>query len=190
MTAPPASGATGDAPAAYPPPRAVWAWIMFDWSAQPFFTLIMTFIFAPYFAGALAADPATGQAQWGYAVAVSGLAIALLSPLLGGVADMTGPRKPWIAAFGLMLVAGSSMLWFAAPGHPSAVALALTGMVLATVGAEFATVFNNAMMTRLAPPERLGRLSGTGWASGIAAASCRSSSCWASWPPIRRPAAR
>ncbi len=139
---------------------------MFDWSAQPFFTLIMTFIFAPYFAGALAADPATGQAQWGYAVAVSGLAIALLSPLLGGVADMTGPRKPWIAAFGLMLVAGSSMLWFAAPGHPSAVALALTGMVLATVGAEFATVFNNAMMTRLAPPERLGRLSGTGWAVG------------------------
>jgi UMF1 family MFS transporter len=160
---PPAEAAS---PSTYPGPRAVWSWIFFDWSAQPFFTLIMTFIFAPYFAATLAADAATGQAQWGYAVGLAGITIAILSPVLGGVADMTGPRKPWIALFGAMLVVGAGMLWFAAPGHPSAVPLALAGMVLATVGAEFATVFNNAMMTRLAPPERLGRLSGTGWAIG------------------------
>jgi UMF1 family MFS transporter len=139
---------------------------MFDWAAQPFFTLITTFIFAPFFASALAPDPAQGQAWWGYATGFAGLCIAVLSPLLGGVADMTGPRKPWIAVFGAMLVAGAGLLWFAVPGHPCAVPIALAGFVLATIGAEFATVFNNAMMTRLVPPERIGRLSGTGWAVG------------------------
>jgi UMF1 family MFS transporter len=140
--------------------------LLFDWAAQPFFTLITTFIFAPFFASALASNPVEGQALWGYATAAAGLAIALLSPLIGGIADMTGPRKPWIAAFGAGLVAGAALLWFAVPGHPSAVPIALMGFVLATVGAEFATVFNNAMMPRLVPPERIGRLSGTGWAVG------------------------
>lgn len=152
----------------YPPRRAVASWVLFDWAAQPFFTLVITFIFGPYFAAFLASDPASGQALWGYAIAASGLCIALLSPLLGGVADMTGPRKPWIAGFGACLVAGSAMLWFTRPGHPAAVPLALAGVALATIGAEFATIFNNAMMTRLVPPERIGRLSGTGWAVGYA----------------------
>ena len=44
--------------------------------------------------------------------------------------------------------------------------IALAGFVVGTIGAEFATTFNNAMMTRLVPPERLGWLSGTGWAIG------------------------
>ncbi|WP_186418169.1 MFS transporter [Bosea sp. CS1GBMeth4] len=158
--------AAGDQPASYPPRRSVVAWIFFDWAAQPFFTLVTTFVFAPFFAAALARDPAQGQALWGYATGLAGLAIALLSPLLGGIADRTGPRKPWIAVFGAMLVAGSAMLWYARPGSPWAVPIALAGFVVGTIGAEFATIFNNAMMTRLVPPERLGRLSGTGWAVG------------------------
>jgi len=153
-------------PISYPPRRAVTAWLFFDWAAQPFFTLITTFVFAPFFASELARDAAAGQALWGYATGFAGLCIALLSPLLGGIADRTGPRKPWIAAFGALLVIGSAMLWFAVPGASSAVPIALTGFVIATIGAEFATTFNNAMMTRLVPPERLGWLSGTGWAIG------------------------
>ena len=150
----------------YPPRRAVVSWLFFDWAAQPFFTLIATFIFAPYFAARLAADPAQGQALWGYATGFAGLCIALLSPLLGGIADRTGPRKPWIAICGAGLVLGCAGLWFAAPGVPYAIPVALACFVLAMIGAEFATTFNNAMMTRLVPPERLGRLSGTGWAVG------------------------
>ncbi|SIR57568.1 MULTISPECIES: MFS transporter [unclassified Bosea (in: a-proteobacteria)] len=153
-------------PVHYPPPRAVTAWIFFDWSTQPFFTLITTFVFAPFFASALAGNAAEGQALWGYATGFAGLCIALVSPLLGGIADRTGPRKPWIAAFGGLLVIGSAMLWFAVPGSASAVPIALAGFIIATIGAEFATTFNNAMMTRLVPPERLGWLSGTGWAVG------------------------
>jgi UMF1 family MFS transporter len=150
----------------YPPRRAVTAWLFFDWAAQPFFTLITTFVFAPFFAAALTSDPAQGQALWGYATGFAGLCIALLSPLLGGIADRTGPRKPWIAVFGTLLVIGSGALWFAVPGSAVAVPIALAGFIIATIGAEFATTFNNAMMTRLVPPERLGWLSGTGWAIG------------------------
>jgi UMF1 family MFS transporter len=143
-------------------------WVLFDWACQPWFTLVTTFVFAPFFAAALAEDPAQGQALWGFAAGAAGLTIALLSPALGSIADAAGRRKPWIAGFGLLLVFGSLLLWFAEPGNPASVPLALFGFYLGTIGAEFATVFNNAMMPKLVPPDRIGRLSGTGWAMGYA----------------------
>src|SRR4051794_16604336 len=146
--------------------RALIGWVLFDWACQPFFTLVTTFVFAPYFAATLAANPVEGQALWGYATAMAGLALAGLSPALGSIADATGPKKPWIAASGLVLFAACAALWFARPGAPHAIGLALAAFAAATVAAEVAAVFNNAMMPYLVPPERLGRLSGTGWAVG------------------------
>ncbi len=150
----------------YPALPAVIGWIFFDWAAQPYFTLITTFVFAPYFATHVAADPATGQALWGYATASAGLIIALMSPVLGAIADASGRRKPWIAAFGALLVIGSSIMWIGRPGDDGVILPLLIAFGIATVGVEFATVFNNAMMPTLVPPERIGRLSGTGWATG------------------------
>jgi UMF1 family MFS transporter len=150
----------------YPPRAAVISWIFFDWAAQPYFTLITTFVFAPYFATHVAPDPAAGQALWGFATAAAGMVIALLSPVLGAIADANGRRKPWIAAFGAMLVAGSSLMWFGGPREPGVIAPLLLAYGVATIGVEFATVFNNAMMPTLVPPDRIGRLSGTGWATG------------------------
>ncbi|UPK35857.1 MFS transporter [Bradyrhizobium sp. 186] len=150
----------------YPPRAAVISWIFFDWAAQPYFTLITTFVFAPYFATSIAPDPATGQSLWGFAAAAAGLVIALLSPVLGAIADASGQRKPWIATFGAILVLGSSAMWIGKPGDPGIIPPLLTAFALASVGAEFATVFNNAMMPTLVPPERIGRLSGNGWATG------------------------
>lgn len=146
--------------------RAVGAWVMFDWATQPHYTLVTTFVFAPYFAARVAETPVAGQAMWGYATGAAGVAIALLSPVLGAIADAGGARKPWIAVFSLLLVAGAASLWFAAPGAEHAVAIALVGFAIATIGAEFATVFTNAMMPDLVEEGRLGRLSGTGWAVG------------------------
>jgi UMF1 family MFS transporter len=158
----------GDALAfkSYPPRSAVISWIFFDWAAQPYFTLITTFVFAPYFATHVASDPTSGQALWGFATAASGIAIALLSPVLGAIADATGRRKPWIAVFGTMLVIGASLMWFGRPGDEPGIPALLAAYCLATVGVEFASVFNNAMMPTLVPPDRIGRLSGTGWATG------------------------
>ncbi len=146
--------------------RARVSWVLYDWANQPFFTLITTFVFAPYFATQVAQTPAQGQALWGIATGAAGLIIAFMSPVLGAIADVTGERKRWIAAFSVLFVLGSWSLWWAAPDAPHSVAIALTAFVIATIGAEFATVFTNAMMPTLAPPERLGRLSGTGWAVG------------------------
>src|SRR3954451_25366359 len=87
---------------AYPPRSAVTAWEFFDWAAQTYFTLITTFVFAPYFATHVASDPAQGQALWGFATAAAGWAIALQSPVLAAIADASGRRKPWIAAFGAL----------------------------------------------------------------------------------------
>src|SRR5437763_8409580 len=150
----------------YPPRAAVVSWIFFDWAAQPYFTLITTFVFAPYFANFVAPDPARGQALWGFAAAAAGFTIALLSPVLGAIADASGRRKPWIAGFGALLVIGASAMWIGKPGDPSLIPPLLIAYAIASVGVEFATVFNNAMMPTLVPPERIGRLSGTGWATG------------------------
>jgi len=150
----------------YPPRSAVISWIFFAWAAEPFFTLITTFVFAPYFATHVASDPASGQSLWGFATAAAGLLIAVMSPVLGAIADASGRRKPWIAAFGALLVIGASLMWFGKPGHPSVIPPLLLAYGIATIGVEFATVFNNSMMPTLVPPDQIGRLSGTGWATG------------------------
>ncbi|QDW35923.1 MFS transporter [Bradyrhizobium sp. KBS0727] len=156
----------GVIPQRYPRRSAVISWIFFDWAAQPYFTLITTFVFAPYFASFVAPDPASGQALWGFATAAAGLMIALMSPVLGAIADASGRRKPWIAGFGVLLVIGSGLMWFGKPGDPGVIPPLLLAYAIASVGVEFATVFNNAMMPTLVPPDRIGRLSGTGWATG------------------------
>jgi UMF1 family MFS transporter len=166
LSGPISSPDTATPPRIYPPRSAVVSWIFFDWAAQPYFTLITTFVFAPYFATHVAADPASGQSLWGFATAAAGLMIALLSPVLGAIADASGRRKPWIAGFGALLVIGSSLMWFGAPGDPGVIPWLLLAYGIATIGAEFATVFNNAMMPTLVPPDKIGRLSGTGWATG------------------------
>lgn len=147
---------------------AILSWVLFDWAAQPYSTIITTFVFAPYFASALTETPAEGQALWGYATAAAGLITALLAPILGAIADATGHRKPWIFAFSIPLALSCWMLWYASPGNPNAVIIALFFYGLATLSFEFATVFNNAMMPSLVPANRIGRLSGNGWATGYA----------------------
>ncbi len=150
------------------PRRGLVGWVMFDWAAQPFYTLVLTFLFAPYFASTFIGDAAWGQELWGYTTAAAGLIVAILSPVLGAIADASGKRKPWIAGSSVLLIAGLCSLWLAAPGQTSLLVPVISGIIVASVAAEIATVFTNAMMPGLVPPHRLGRLSGTGWAVGYA----------------------
>ena len=144
--------------------RGVFGWMMFDWAAQPFFTVVTTFIFGPYFISRMASDPETGQAAWGYGIAAGGLLIALLSPVLGSIADQTGPRKPWIAVFAVVKILALCGLWFAAPGS-SLVAVVML-FTLASVAAEFSIVFNDSMLLRLVPKAEIGRVSNLAWGLG------------------------
>ncbi|WP_323813132.1 MFS transporter [Cellvibrio sp. NN19] len=144
--------------------KAIRAWMLFDWAAQPFFTVVITFIFGPYFVSRLAADPVIGQAAWGYTVTIAGVAIALLAPVLGAIADATGRCKRWIAFFALLKIIALSLLWFAEPG--SVLWLPLLCIIVAMVAAEFSIVFNDSMMPRLIAPQDIGRVSNTAWGLG------------------------
>ena len=73
--------------------RRAWAWALYDWANSAFPTVVSTFVVAAYFTQGIAPDPATGQAQWGWMQALAGLGIALLSPVLGAVADSGGRRR-------------------------------------------------------------------------------------------------
>ena len=149
------------------PARALAGWVMFEWATQPFYTLIITFLFGPYFVNVVVGDKAYGQALWGYAAAAAGVLIAVGSPLLGAVADVKGRRKPWLAVFVLILCVCMSALWFATPGLKGQnLWLVLFAFVIASAVAEFAVVFFNAMMPTLVPRDKIGKLSGTGWAMG------------------------
>lgn len=142
------------------------SWMLFDWAAQPFFTVIITFIFGPYFVSRLAGDPVAGQAAWGYTITIAGILIAILSPLLGAIADETGKRKPWIAFFALIKITALVLLWQAAPGSP--LWLPMLCIIAAMVAAEFSIVFNDSMMPRLIPAQDIGRISNLAWGLGYA----------------------
>jgi len=158
--------ASGDATAERTATRALAGWVLFDWAAQPFYTLVVTFLFAPYFVNGFMADPVRGAALWAYATGIAELIAAALAPVLGAIADAGQKRKPWIAAFSVLIVVGLSGLWVAAPERTDLLPVVLIAFGLATIGAELATVFTNAMMTSLVSGRRLGTLSGMGWAAG------------------------
>ncbi len=142
----------------------IFGWMFFDWAAQPFFTVVTTFIFGPYFVSRMASDPAMGQAAWGYGIAAAGFVIAVLSPVLGSIADQTGPRKPWIAFFAAIKIVSLFLLWFAAPG--SNLFLVVACFALASIAAEFSTVFNDSMMPRLISKADIGKISNIAWGLG------------------------
>ena len=145
--------------------RAVAAWCVYDWANSAFPAVITTFVFATYFTQAVAPDPVTGTTLWGHALAVAGLAIAVLSPVLGSIADNTGRQKLWLAIFSAITAATIGALWFVTPS-PESIPLALVGIAVATIGFEIATVFYNALLPGVAPPAYIGRVSGWAWGLG------------------------
>ncbi|OLP42630.1 MFS transporter [Rhizobium oryziradicis] len=142
----------------------IWGWMFFDWAAQPFFTVVTTFIFGPYFVARFTHDPVAAQAAWSNAATVASVIIALFSPILGAIADRSGARKPWIAFFATIKITCLCLLWFAAPG--SAVIYPLIFFSLASVAAEFSIVFNDSMMPRLVSAKDVGRISNAAWGLG------------------------
>ncbi len=144
--------------------RGVVSWMFFDWAAQPFFTVITTFIFGPYFVSRLTDDPVNAQAMWSNMATISSVIIAVLSPVLGAIADESGSRKPWIAFFAVIKIVSLCLLWTAAPGSPVVYPVLL--MILATISAEFSIVFNDSMMPRLVNTRDVGRVSNIAWGLG------------------------
>ncbi|WP_170588336.1 MFS transporter [Ruegeria arenilitoris] len=156
--------------------RRIWGWWFFDWASQPYHTLLVTFVFGPYFAGVAAeyyatagmdAEAAAAQAQtvWANCLTITGLIIAFGAPLLGAMADVSGRRIPWIFAFSVMYAAGSAALWFTLPDG-SNMWLMLSAFGLGFVGAEYALIFINSQLPDLGDDNEVGEISGSGFAFG------------------------
>ena len=158
------------------PRRRIWGWYFFDWASQPYNTLLLTFVFGPYFAEVARAHfidtgldaqaaGAAAQAYWGWGQTFSGLLIAILAPILGAIADGSGRRLVWIWVFSAFYVAGSWSIWSLAPDQPD-LFRAMLWFGIGLIGMEFATIFTNALMPDLAGDDDMGRVSGSGFAFG------------------------
>jgi UMF1 family MFS transporter len=143
------------------------SWAMFEWARNPYYILMVIYIFGPYFSTKVIGDPVRGQETWGYINGFAGLITASLAPFLGAIADKVGRRKPWIGAFVITMAPAIALLWFAVPGEAGpgiiTVAIALT---IAGTGSAFSEVFHNAMLPSIVPYPRLGSLSGLGLSLG------------------------
>ncbi|MCC6919383.1 MAG: MFS transporter [Alphaproteobacteria bacterium] len=156
---------TGDQPAAL---AARIAWTFYEFGGGPYFVALVVFVFAAYFANhVVLGDPVTGQAYWGYIGGLTGFLVALLSPMVGAIADRYGPRKPGLALFTAIAVPCICALYFAKPG---AVLWAATFVVLSSLTLELAFIFHNAMLPAIAPARRIGTLSAVAYAMSYAGA--------------------
>ncbi len=155
--------------------RRILGWYFFDWASQPYHTVLLTFVFGPFFAAIAtayfsdigldeqAAD-ARAQSVWSFCLFAAGLCVAIGAPFLGALADRTR-RMPWIAVFSVVYVIGAATLWLTEPDGSNLV-FALTMFAVGFVAAEYALIFTNAQLPGLATRQEIGRLSGSGFAFG------------------------
>ncbi|HEX9710416.1 MAG TPA: MFS transporter, partial [Candidatus Thermoplasmatota archaeon] len=143
--------------------KVVWGWALYDFANSAYTTLIVTFIYAVFFTQRIAPDAIVGTALWANAVTATAIVVALTSPFLGALADRGGYRRRFLVASTALTIVGVSLLSLPGPGD---VALALGLFVLSNVAFELSGVFYNSYLPDVAPPEKIGRVSGYGWALG------------------------
>jgi UMF1 family MFS transporter len=142
------------------------AWCLYDFANSSVSAIVVATIFPVWYAQAIVGDAeGRGDFWWGLASSTTMIIVAVTSPLLGGIADHAGVRKPFFVGFTLASVVGSALL---ATLEPGMVVRGFLLAVLTLVTYEAAIVYYNAYLPRLAPPERLGSVSAAGFAVGYA----------------------
>ncbi|WP_040167442.1 MFS transporter [Microbacterium gorillae] len=164
------------------PRKQVWSWAMWDWATQPFNSVILTFVFTTLYlisdtfldpsVAALADDNPVKQAAFadlaatlGWGTTIAGILIALLAPVLAQRADAAGKRKQWLIVYTTALVVTMALLYFV-QGAPEWFILGVVLISAGTVFSELAGVNYNSMITQVATPKTVGRVSGLGWGLG------------------------
>ena len=134
-------------------------WCIFDVAVSAWPTIVITFIFSTYFTKSIAADPQTGAIMWAHLMTTVGILVAFTSPILGAIADQHAGEKVWLIVFTLGVICTSILLWFA---YPSQAAIYTTLMICGAgcLCAEYATLFFNALLPRVAAKTHIGRMSG------------------------------
>ena len=142
---------------------AVFSWVLYDVANSPFSTLVVTFIFATWFTAGVVGDSTLGTTIWGNVMAASGITIAMLSPVVGAIADRGGYKREFLIGTVLICVVATTALYWATPGR---IAYAAGVFLVANVFFELSLVFYNAFLPDLNRPAEMGRISGYGYALG------------------------
>jgi UMF1 family MFS transporter len=155
------------------------AWTMYDWANSVYSLVITTAIF-PIFFNALTSDRnEAGEIIndtvifWGrelintqlysYVLGASFLFVIIASPLLSGVADITGRKLQLMKIFCYSGAIGCISLYFFNPDH---LEWSMAALFLANIGFWGSLGFYNAFLPEIAPPEEHDRLSAKGFAMG------------------------
>jgi UMF1 family MFS transporter len=145
--------------------RAIWAWTFYDWANSAFATTIMAAVLPVYYASVAGATLPGNLATvyWAYTTSISLLIAAVLSPILGAVADFTGGKKRFLTIFMLLGVAGTALLYFVRTGDWL---MASIFFILGDVGFAGSLVFYDALLPHVARPDEIDQVSSRGYAIG------------------------
>jgi MFS transporter, UMF1 family len=161
----PSMPATKPSAADFPPvkKREIFGWCCFDFANSAFTTIIITVIYARYFVGVVADGQVSAPAWWGRALALSQVAVILVSPLLGAVADAKAGKKRFLMMTALVCSVATMALYWVGQGEIW-LALALVGV--ANIAFSLSENLCAAFLPEISTPENAGRISGYGWSFG------------------------
>ncbi|WP_350356210.1 MFS transporter [Cohnella hashimotonis] len=145
--------------------KAIRAWTMYDWANSSFATTIMAAVMPIYYAGVAASGLADGRATsyWGFTQTAAAIIVAVLSPLLGAIADRSGGKKRFLGVFTLLGAAACIGMAFIGEGDwLAASALVIVGMM----GFGMGGTFYDALLNDVASPAMRERVSAKGFAMG------------------------
>jgi UMF1 family MFS transporter len=141
----------------------VTAWAMYDFACSAFTTIIVTFIFSRFYSDVIVGDEITGAIYWTRAINVSAIIVALITPVLGAVADLAGRKKLFLGIVSVQCILFTILLFWAGPGDAVRAAIFF---IVANVGFEAAQVFYNSLLLDITNRTTIGRVSGFGWGLG------------------------
>ena len=143
--------------------KTILGWCFYDFANSAFTTIVVTFIYSAFFSGYIVGDSSIGQVYWGNAVTICAIIIALLSPIMGAVADQGGYRKTFLLFWTWVCIIFSVLLFFPKEGD---IYTALFLFIIANVAFEMGIVFCNAYVPLISNKDNMGKISGYGYAFG------------------------
>ena len=145
--------------------KKVFNFALYDFANSAFTTIIITFIFATYFATQIAPNPVLGQSYWGWTIGITGILVALTGPLIGSFADKKNCTEFFIKLFTIICVILTSLLWFSKPSEKYLL-YTLIIVALANFFYELSLIFYNSILKRISNSNNLGKSSGFSFALG------------------------
>ena len=145
--------------------KKIFNFALYDFANSAFTTIIITFIFATYFAKQIAPNPVLGQSYWGWTVGITGFLVAIIGPIAGSFADKKNRIVFFIRCFSLLCILFTSLLWFSKPSE-SYLLYTLVIVGIANLFYELSLIFYNSLLKDISTDKNLGKLSGFGFALG------------------------